>query len=577
MAAKQIVKRIENCLDEEVRKIQMIYDDFSNGLFDTDNQFEAIGDHQKLSDQIKEQSCSIFDLLDQLVYTIENWSSNHNHLRDCINHRKLGNQCVTLKRLLSKYRQILVHLSYRGEFGIKNVNLRTKLTKAIEQLNLNSVLISEQPYVKSLNMYTVEQESIFRIKTDEIKFTLINYSDLELDIMSVRLVEENYLNSTFRADDLLLSGALIGAQNPEFNLSTHSSETNKIVWVARNHGSNKKTFKVRVIYLMNNQSKNTCSKPIKYRFLIVSRFRNQIESHFYTDKFGLIQDTDGQENDSLVDLRPKFRNHRPTHDYLEPISTSRLNALDYSEFDELDLNRLELNRYDDLNRLDDYIRTTGQYDPSSGRASYVFSNNRSNQFDEFRNNKTAPDEEFDRSDEMNSISGGKNKENEDMNIKLDQCIKKISNKFNQRNAKSFKFNEIERAVLKERLIHSGFNFHLPVDQLLNRELDYFCFSFNTYFKYASFCYCNLVDDRLREQIYGFLSRDKIIQLLSNSDEHSYLIVFSPSVLSTLVLNYLDDKHQLIELLFFEHNLRCDELNNYLKSNKQHLKFPILKN
>ena len=53
MAAKQIIKRIENCLDEEVKKIKSIYNSFSNCLSDTDNQFETISDHQKLSGKNK--------------------------------------------------------------------------------------------------------------------------------------------------------------------------------------------------------------------------------------------------------------------------------------------------------------------------------------------------------------------------------------------------------------------------------------------------------------------------------------------------------------------------------------------
>lgn len=117
VAAKQMIRRIENCIDEEVKKIQKIYSDFSGCLFDTDNQFETIADHQKLSDQIKDQMCSIFDLLDQLLYTIENWSANHNHLREHITYKRLGNHLVVLKRLLSKYRGILDHVSMRGDFG----------------------------------------------------------------------------------------------------------------------------------------------------------------------------------------------------------------------------------------------------------------------------------------------------------------------------------------------------------------------------------------------------------------------------------------------------------------------------
>lgn len=113
MAAKQIIKRIENCLDEEVRKIKLIYNNFTTCLFDTDKQSSTTSDHQKILEQIKDQMCSIFDLYDQLIYTIE----NYNHLREFINHKKLGNQCVILKRLLTKYKQILDHIAYRGEFG----------------------------------------------------------------------------------------------------------------------------------------------------------------------------------------------------------------------------------------------------------------------------------------------------------------------------------------------------------------------------------------------------------------------------------------------------------------------------
>lgn len=103
---------------------------------------------------------------------------------------------------------------------------RTKLTKAIGQLNLNSVLISEQPYVKNLNIFTIEQDSVFRIETDEIYFKLINYSDLDLDILNVRLVEENnYLknsNRTFRTDDLLSNISLIENQNLDFNYNPNN-------------------------------------------------------------------------------------------------------------------------------------------------------------------------------------------------------------------------------------------------------------------------------------------------------------------------------------------------------------------
>lgn len=169
------------------------------------------------------------------------------------------------------------------------------------------------------------------------------------------------------------------------------------------------------------------------------------------------------------------------------------------------------------------------------------------------------------------------KENEDIRLKLDHCIRKITMKFNQKNDKSFssfEFNRLERSTLKERLVHSG-NFHLPVDQLLNKELNYHCFSFNTFFKHASLCYHNLADDRLRPQIYGLLNRDRIVRLLRGAAEGSYLITFNQSVLSTLTLNYLEH-NQLVELLFFEPNLRDDDLNAYLAANKQHLKHPIIK-
>ena len=167
------------------------------------------------------------------------------------------------------------------------------------------------------------------------------------------------------------------------------------------------------------------------------------------------------------------------------------------------------------------------------------------------------------------------KENEDEDIKFETCIRRITAKFNQNKSfGSFEFNKIERSALKERLVHSG-NFHLPVDQMLNKELNYHCFSFSTYFKYASLCYYNLVDERLRPQIYGFLNRERVVRLLSGTATGSYLITFNQSVLSTLTLNYLE-RGQLVELLFFESNLRNDDLNAYLKSNKQHLKHPIIK-
>lgn len=191
------------------------------------------------------------------------------------------------------------------------MNTRTKLTKAIEQLNLNSALISEQPYVKSLNMFTVDQEPIFRIKTDEIRFKMVNYSDLDLDILNVKLVEENHL-STFRADDLLSNLSLIdGPSELEFTyseLNSNGESINRIEWLATNRARNQKCFKVRIVYLMNGHAKSKHSMPTKHRFLIVGRFRNQmIESQFYTDKFCLLQDPDGSEagqNDLPISLRP---------------------------------------------------------------------------------------------------------------------------------------------------------------------------------------------------------------------------------------------------------------------------------
>lgn len=182
------------------------------------------------------------------------------------------------------------------------MNTRTKLTKAIEQLNLSSALISEQPYVKGLNMFTVEQEPIFRIKTDEIRFTLVNYSDLDLDILNVKLVEENHLNS-FRTDDLLSNLSLIDgprdlefASYSELSAMSNGETINRIEWVATNRARNQKRFKIRIVYLMTGHGKSVPPTPIKYRFLIVGQFRNQMtESQFYTDKFCLLQDTDGPE------------------------------------------------------------------------------------------------------------------------------------------------------------------------------------------------------------------------------------------------------------------------------------------
>lgn len=469
------------------------------------------------------------------------------------------------------------------------MNTRTKLTKAIEQLNLSSSLISEQPYVKGLNMFTVEQEPIFRIKTDEIRFTLVNYSDLDLDILNVKLVEENHVNS-FRSDELLLSNLSLidGPRDLEFPYSVNELNSgdciNRIEWLATNQARNRKRFKVRIVYLMNGRGKSAHSNPTKYRFLVVARFRNQmIESQFYTDKFCLLQDTDGQEigqNDSAV-LRPPHCEHtaerRPCANVL-PIDLMQTNqttgsnsTLNQQPERLLKSEASHTDRYDELNSSDDpYSLASTSTNPHgySGRRNA----DRFNSPEHPSRSKAAG--ELDGFDQATS----RDKENDDeIRVKLDYCIRKISAKFNQKNDKSFgsfQFNEIERNVLKERLVHSG-NFHLPVDQLLNKELDYHCFSFTTYFKYALLCYHNLIDERLRPQIYGFLNRARVAQLLSGAPEGSYLITFNQSVLSTLTLNYLEH-NQLVELLFFEPNLRSDGLNAYIEANKQHLKHPILK-
>ena len=201
------------------------------------------------------------------------------------------------------------------------MNTRTKLTKAIEQLNLSSALISEQPYVRNLNMFTMAQESIFRIKTDEIRFTLVNYSDLDLDILNVKLVEESHPNS-FRTDDLLSNLSLIdsprelefaygelGSMTNAINGGTSNGESiNRIEWLATNRARTQKRFKVRIVYLMNGHGKPSAhSTPTKYRFLVIGRFRNQIiESQFYTDKFCLLQDTEygSETGQSDILIRP---------------------------------------------------------------------------------------------------------------------------------------------------------------------------------------------------------------------------------------------------------------------------------
>lgn len=464
------------------------------------------------------------------------------------------------------------------------MNTRTKLTKAIDQLNVSSSLISEQPYVKGLNMFTVEQEPIFRIKTDEIRFTLVNYSDLDLDILNVKLVEENHV-STFRSDDLLLSNLSLidGPRDLEFPYAELSSNLNsgecinRIEWLATNQARNRKRFKVRIVYLMNGRGKSAHSNPTRYRFLVVGRFRNQMnESQFYTDKFCLLQDSDGQEV-----VQSDSASLRPTHSAV----TDRRPCADVFPNDLMQTNRTTGTTSNQPSTIDErLLKPEASYsDPYDDRppddpfsvASTSTPGHHSGRRNRFNRPGHLNRPEF---DAFNQADSSRDKENhdEDTRTKLDQCIVRIGVKFNQRNDKStYHFNEIERSVLSERLLHSG-NFHLPVDQLLNRELDYHCFSFATYFKHASHCYHTLVDERLRPQIYGFLNRARVVQLLADAPAGSYLITFNQSVLSTLTLNYLEH-NQLVEVLFFEPNLRENALTAYIEANKQHLKYPVPKN
>lgn len=460
------------------------------------------------------------------------------------------------------------------------MNIRTKLTEAIHELNLNSVLISEQPYVRNLNMFTIDKESIFRIKTDEIRFTFINYSDLDLDVISVRLIEDNNLN-TIRADDLLLSNLSVIDNQNYGSFSNHNNEntSNKIEWIAQNLHTNtnatKKKFKIRVIYLMNNQLKNMNSSLIKYRFQITARWTHtQIESQFFTDKFCLIQDAldaDAEITDHKL-MKLKLEKYGRPMDYGLEASTSDanisnpVNAYDLSEFEfsQLDLNDLNENEFAFPSRLrDDFKNDFRDELNESNMNRLVDVSNLSNQV-----------KGFNKSNAMNIQC-----KNDNLNAKLNRCFEQIEIKLNSYD-KPFRLNDIERSVLIERIANCELirkNYHLPVDQLLNKELDYHYFSFNKYFKYTSFCYSNLVDEKLRELIYGFVNRKKVIELLSRLGDCSYMITFSPSILCALILNYLDDKNQLIEIMFLEHNLRNNDLNTYLNDNCEYLKYPVLKN
>lgn len=510
--------RVDQCIQDELQQVRQLYADFVVGL-SSDASFQS-ETFVRLSTQLKERMCSLLDMQDQLHFLVDRWHQYPQSHRP--HHRVLGNRLTVGRQVLAKYQQMVFQLSECGQCGLKCAPLQARLSAMLDQLDVQSVLVTQQPHHAGDDFYGPDGRSVLHLNGPPIRMQTLNYAlGKRVDITRLDVIDGglgalggNLLDSCIST----LSSPATATSTLPSSLSPSTSSTGplglgsgvngiaplKAEWRATNAANGRQQFKVRIT--CNDCAASQCSADAHLPRLIrlrISGVMDEARLHLqiYSDWFYVLHVPakvvafDSQRaNTAMIQF---FENMLHESSFSIDRNTSRLKSC-------IEPDRISLEEPKDSVR---YIN---------------------------RLNKS--------------------------------CVS--TPLFNCETVHALKSVEIDFLQKLASFVCPGC---ACPDSCVDRSLPFVNFSLRDWMRNA----CKLLNQRVGRHIYGFISSDQARRLLIRIGRRDAFVVrFCECLLGSLCLCYLDQDHNFVQLLFTKHQIQFGMLDQYLELHKSLLSFAI---